>query len=1483
MTRGRKFWLCEECDYRLPVSGENAPQVIESSLLTRLPSIIAIPLQGFISEANPVLRLWHACDTVEMLLRLLVFVGLADIRRRGPLPLNLLGELRSRIEEPTLGKWRGMAEAVAKHIEASDSAVPEMPSLVHELASLLDGQAERKTAETSFASLRNQLAHGGGVTRAKAASLLNVWEGLFASAISHTEWLTDLHLVIRDSTSGFGILQGPTPQAVPYVPSDPDALDRAFTAQGEVLLVRGTSVLPLWPLKLYGVPQGPPDSAPARNAVPQVYIRRGEIQLQFTPVGSEEVCQSEADEAALAAFRTLLRMDEAEAATRAQGYSVRGFERDIRKDAAQLVGRAQALETLHTSLNATAAGVLWLSGVAGIGKSYLVARLVTDLLDSPSSDIVLPFRFKAGDDRCSRDNFLRFVIERLENALGVTEEAGGTPQPLNRLRQILQNLGGRHVLFVLDGLDEIAERDGRFAEDVVFTLQAPGAIWLCAGRPERGLLETFRPDRCLHPFPDGLPPMDMGDIRTMLLEKIGPLRQRLIQNDHEEGDQVVNPFVTRVAEAADGLPLYVRYVVGDVLGGRLRALDAGERLPPSLAAYHEELLRRCNISSLHQVVTPLVATLAVAKEPLTVDILTALLRQRTLLSEGERGPQLVWQALSAVAPMLRRTHTPEGHEGYSLYHNSLREYMAVSEQTRDAVQTAHEALCQYCARWQEHGSLYALRQYPDYLHEDGRQNELYLLLTDVAFIEARCENGLLKMHLLQCRSAAMQVISSNDSGKIQDVLNILATALAIETATLNRFPKLTAQTLINSCRWTENPYMTLLVEYWCRVWEMSKRGAWLERLLPPRERPQQSPIQMILTDNLNCSTLAFSADGKYLAGCGRELRIIVWDTESGEAVWNPDIPDGLDGQWIDLTWSADGLWVAAITEGGQLALWSFQTREVRFVKRVHQQGRTVSFCPPELRDPVFNWDLLTCGNDSYSLWVLEERRPELLSEGYYGRDNPSLKRPLIGAAWGKHNGKLAVHIASQSGKVVILENGVRTVAEFEPGVELHHIRSGESGRVLAIVADADESRFSGTRIGNDHAFIVIDTEDAQGPGGWRLKGHLTKTSLCEVDNRMLTCESDNGLVTLWSIFPVKRLSSWQGPSIGLRAGAVGVGDRVAVATALDSVLLLNGKAMSATVPKDTLRHVWSISIAPTGNSVVLARTAHYLDPTFVGEIGIVSLSSQSTNYLQAFTERDAALCVSHLPDGNFVSGHMDGSVRAWSPDGKPLLQRLIRPGIGLGQLCVSQDGSTIAASSSTWYDRAEAPERIHVLRVSDLSEVFTDTAGKKGYGSTPGSAVAFGGSDNRLLVCSGSPLRLWRLADSTWKLMAEIGNDFGVIDAVHWSANQNGFVFSYGSGTRNGGIGLIGTAEPGYPQARWKLGTNGMGMAVSTCGKYLVFADQERMCRVCRFDENGRLSVLAEWCVPGTSEIWSAAILWEHKLVVFGDSNGDIHPFRVQT
>ena len=134
----------------------------------------------------------------------------------------------------------------------------------------------------------------------------------------------------------------------------------------------------------------------------------------------------------------------------------------------------------------------------------------------------------------------------------------------------------------------------------------------------------------------------------------------------------------------------MKYVIGDVLGGKYRVLDGEEELPDSLHSYHEELLRRLGVGDLQAVVTPLAAILATAYEPLSVRELVAILVHRKLLTE-EGARQMVEKGLAAIASMVRSAPDPEGEVGYCLFHQSLRDHMTGSDQMTHSIATAREA------------------------------------------------------------------------------------------------------------------------------------------------------------------------------------------------------------------------------------------------------------------------------------------------------------------------------------------------------------------------------------------------------------------------------------------------------------------------------------------------------------------------------------------------------------------------------------------------------------------------------------------------------------------------------------------------------------------------------------------------------------------------------------------------------------------------
>ncbi len=664
-----------------------------SGLCSEWPTPVAVPLREYLTEEHPTLKLWAACDTVEMLLRLLVIVGLAKAREpQGGLPEALRRQVGQMLETPTLGAWMHMAGLLWREEEFATTRFLAGP-----LRSLLYADPPPGSPENSFLKLRNLLAHGGGLPRAEAVRLFQHWQAPLEQVLREAGFLSSWAFLFEHSGGVWKILRGTGEPVTVEPPLLPQPADEE---PGALWFRDAGGMLSLWPLSLFSPPcvmeggrKGPLD-----QPVPQIYTRRESMRLAYLPLGLEGMAVSESTANALQRFEAWFQLPVAE---KPSGFQVRDFQRDLQKDAAQMVGRGPELERIQQELAAREQGVFWLSGVAGMGKSFLVAKLATELEPTLlEGHLLLTYRFRVSDrQRCGRGAFAQFVIERLLHAGALMDsfQDQAEQKAEKRLSAALSALRrDRHLLLILDGLDEVSRGDPEFAEEIPLAIRMPRLRWLCAGRPEGGLPEVLRRLGAVPLFPEGLPPMRETDVRGMILEKIGPLRKKLLQNDQEKGLDIINPFVAEVARRAEGLPLYVKYVIGDVLSGKYRVLDGQEDLPDSLHAYHEELLRRLGIGDLQMILTPLAAILASAYEPLTREQMHVLFLDWGLVQAGG-GQELLEKGLAAIASLLREEPTPEGDRGCTLFHPSLRDHILQSPLMHQSVSGSRKVLAGFAS------------------------------------------------------------------------------------------------------------------------------------------------------------------------------------------------------------------------------------------------------------------------------------------------------------------------------------------------------------------------------------------------------------------------------------------------------------------------------------------------------------------------------------------------------------------------------------------------------------------------------------------------------------------------------------------------------------------------------------------------------------------------------------------------------------------
>lgn len=534
-------------------------------LLATLPTPLAVVLHdyAFTGPQRDLARLWRLCECVEVLLRLLAVLRLAELRATGWLDGNRApaAGLARLFRRPTLASWRDAASA--PRIESlpvpATAGSAQLPAVHRFIGARTPGPDVRFDVWESFIDLRNRLAHGAGLNDGAAHELLLSWEPRFRALVAAVgpwlathDWLAaaDDGAVVRLHGTGAAVLEPAAAGGV--VLPDP-------VQPGHVWVMSAGRCLPLWPLLRFEPPadeEGRPRPGTAR--VVELYSRTdASSRPLYTALGSSQIDWSMGDQHATEALDGWLPAPEPVA----ESDAVESFRRELLEDAEGFVGREQqvdaALERLLGKPVSNTHGLHWLFAEAGMGKSFFMAKLFEQLSERQAAGgdplVLVPYRFKLGDLRCSRLAFYELVSATL---LQATPKGGGKPGSdksfFEAALAACEKAGGR-PLFLLDGLDEMAQADEDFVQQVL-ELAATGekSRWLIASRPEleTPLIEaTTKPARRPYErlFEQGLEKMSAADMRALVIDRIGPKRSRLLEREQRALSEVRVLFDDMVA------------------------------------------------------------------------------------------------------------------------------------------------------------------------------------------------------------------------------------------------------------------------------------------------------------------------------------------------------------------------------------------------------------------------------------------------------------------------------------------------------------------------------------------------------------------------------------------------------------------------------------------------------------------------------------------------------------------------------------------------------------------------------------------------------------------------------------------------------------------------------------------------------------------------------------------------------------------------
>ncbi len=1108
-----------------------------------MPTYLAHPWHSFCAEEHPRVKLHWLTDTAELAVRWAVSVTLAEILHANSmqLPAKLAKQIRDNVERPTLGRWLGVLRELSAH-------APQKPVLGDAPFSLYENTFEPRflsgnrggSIENSLLVLRNQIAHGGGMSRAHASELLNAHQPIIEDLLRQVIQATQHAQVIAIEHDEAHVLVGISPQHTD-IPDDLKA-----QKEGTWLLAQHEA-LPLLPLAIYGPVRminssGQLQAKPGKP-VAQVFTRAYNDRLSYTPLGRDEAHSEVLD---VSIFREVFRLDEKleerKNSSVIDGVSYDDALKEARAVAEDLIGRKNELGQVKNWLKSRdpyqdhEPRLGWISGGPGLGKSMLMARLASDYGAGSQRGFYFHKFSNAGNGRSNRRMFLKFLETALWNwapLQSVTEEPNEELEGDDlldalekRLTQIAQleppnpRAPRPQIWIFLDNFDEMIEQEPRFI-DIVRRLAVPGTVWLMCGRPEHGLDQEFsRDDLAEHIFEDGVPMMSAEDIRAMLLEGLGQARYALLKRDEDDEDGTHNIFIENVVDKARGLPLYVELLLDDLRSGTL-SVDDDDKLPDGLGAYYDGLMERIGLSTVSRDLPLIVSILARAEEPLEIKSIATLLAP--VLEDVPEYIPRVQAALRVGQSLLKTLSTPEHTEGYLLYHQSFREYIGGQPRTTTSpgtppaarlIGTVHEAeklLYRSAERWNE-------------LPQGNLRNHLFRWGTTYA-LELQGDSGLLEArhrltsyHYLHERLAALksnsvinivaeynELLRRTPPGDEQKQLliweafmreraHIIATGDTLWPAT-----KILFQLAMEHA---DTSPLTIAAEEWLANTPEAQDWLWLRKPTRP-EKLKESAARKIFAGHSDRVEGAHLLSRQRLLSWSIDSTLKIWDFESGAEI---STLSG-HGASVDGSMLLDQERAVSWARDGSLICWNLETHELAHNLEGHEKSVLGVDYIAE-KNLLISWS----EDKTIQLWNMQDGTSIKTLKGH--------TRPMRGAMICTQDGPLFHHIISWSDDKTI------RLWDMEQD-EATCVMKGHEREVLGITLDANLTELVSWSMDNILKRFNISTGELL----TSYEGHTdTPVGACffdyQGDTQLLSWGKDNNVMR-WSL-DGELLATWTG-------------------------------------------------------------------------------------------------------------------------------------------------------------------------------------------------------------------------------------------------------------------------------------------------------------------------------------------------------------------
>jgi TIR domain len=319
-------------------------------------------------------------------------------------------------------------------------------------------------------------------------------------------------------------------------------------------------------------------------------------------------------------------------------------------------GRGWLIEQIDGFLRDRPCGYLWVEGDAGVGKTTLAAHLVRERgWVGHFARLTRGGSARAGLRNLAGQLVRRYRLDDLAPG-GLLPEQLFTPEGFEAMLARVAVRAGGPLVLVVDGADEAEPVAG--AQPWGLPVELPPGVFVVG---------TYRTG---HPPPRCAAPTAVVRIGARAPENVADMAAHVACV--LRGPDLAGADVDRVAEQlvarCGGVWVYLRYVLAEIRQGVRSTTDLGD-LPAELSRYYCDSLERWSQSAgWRGQLLPVVATLAIAGEPLPVPLLARL--------SGVDEAAVLLHCHSALRPFLSAVDDPLAIErGFELYHASLREFL----------------------------------------------------------------------------------------------------------------------------------------------------------------------------------------------------------------------------------------------------------------------------------------------------------------------------------------------------------------------------------------------------------------------------------------------------------------------------------------------------------------------------------------------------------------------------------------------------------------------------------------------------------------------------------------------------------------------------------------------------------------------------------------------------------------------------------------